>query len=76
MKIMEYMSCGKVTACFHFLESRRTADDTAVFVGRDDPEEFAEAIEKIFDNGQRRYEMASAARDRSLQLHWESLKRP
>jgi len=70
IKIMEYMSCGKVTVCFDLLESRRTAGDTAVFVERDDPAEFAEAIEQILDDGQRRCEMGNAARERSLGLHW------
>ena len=70
IKIMEYMSCGKVTVCFDLLKSRRTAGDTAVFVGRDDPAEFAEAIEQILDDGRRRCEMGNAARERSLRLHW------
>ena len=70
IKIMEYMSCGKVTVCFDLLESRRTAGDTAVFVGKDDPAEFAQAIEQILDDGQRRCEMGNAARERSLRLHW------
>lgn len=70
IKIVEYMSCGKVTVCFDLLESRRTAGDTAVFVGRDDPAEFAEAIEQILDDRQRRCEMGIAARERSLRLHW------
>jgi glycosyltransferase involved in cell wall biosynthesis len=70
IKIMEYMSCGKVTVCFDLLESRRTAGDTAVFVGSDDTAEFARAIEQILDDGRRRYEMGNAARGRSLGLHW------
>jgi glycosyltransferase involved in cell wall biosynthesis len=70
IKIMEYMSCGKVTVSFDLLESRRTAGDTAVFVGKDDSAEFAEAIERILDDGQRRSEMGKAARERSRSLHW------
>lgn len=70
IKIMEYMSCGKVTVCFDLLESRRTAGDTAVFVGRDEPAEFAEAIEQILDDGQLRCKMGNAARERSLRMHW------
>jgi glycosyltransferase involved in cell wall biosynthesis len=70
---MEYMSCGKLTVCFDLLESRRTAGDTAVFVERDDPEEFAQAIEKILDDEQRRCEMGMAARERSVRLHWGNL---
>jgi glycosyltransferase involved in cell wall biosynthesis len=70
IKIMEYMSCGRVTVSFDLLESRRTAGDTAVFVGKDDPAEFAEAIEEILDDGQRRSEMGNAARERSRRLHW------
>jgi len=70
IKIVEYMSCGRVTVCFDLLESRRTAADTAVFVGRDDTVEFAGAIEQILDDGRRRCEMENGARERSLSLHW------
>jgi glycosyltransferase involved in cell wall biosynthesis len=70
IKIMEYMSCGKVTVCFALLESRRTAGDTAVLVEWDDPAEFAEAIEQLLDDAQRMCEMGNAARERSLRLYW------
>jgi glycosyltransferase involved in cell wall biosynthesis len=70
IKIMEYMSCEKVTVCFDLLESRRTAGDTAIFVGKDDTAKFAEAIAQILDEGRRRCEMGNAARERSLSLHW------
>ena len=70
IKIMEYMSCGKATVCFDLLESRRTAGDTAVFVERDNPADFAKAIEQILNDGQRRCEMGNAAKQRSHSLHW------
>lgn len=55
-KIMEHMNCVKVTVSFDLLESRRAAGDTVVLWARDDPAEFAEAIEQILDDGQRRCE--------------------
>jgi glycosyltransferase involved in cell wall biosynthesis len=71
IKIMEYMSCGKVTVSFDLLESRRTAGTAAVFVCTHTPESFGEAILEILDDPIRRERLGQLALGRVRTcLHW------
>jgi glycosyltransferase involved in cell wall biosynthesis len=71
MKIMEYMSCGKVSISFNLLESRRTAGPAAIYVERDDPALFGDAILEILDDPKKREELGQAALERvRTSLHW------
>jgi glycosyltransferase involved in cell wall biosynthesis len=54
-KIMEYMACGSPIVSFDLTESRYSASSAAVYVERDDPKLFAQAIHDLLeDPGQRR----------------------
>jgi glycosyltransferase involved in cell wall biosynthesis len=53
-KIMEYMACAKPIVSFDLVESRRSAQDAAVYVERDDPRLFAEAINELLNDPIRR----------------------
>jgi len=71
IKIMEYMSCGKVTVSFDLLESRRTAGPAAVFVRTHNPESFGDAILEILDDPIRRETLGRLALERvRTSLHW------
>jgi glycosyltransferase involved in cell wall biosynthesis len=71
MKIMEYMSCGKVTVCFDLLESRRTAGPAAIYVERDDPALLGDAIVEILDDPVRRETLGRVGLERLRRsLHW------
>ncbi|MBZ5667067.1 MAG: glycosyltransferase family 4 protein [Acidobacteriia bacterium] len=71
IKIMEYMSCGKVTVSFDLLESRRTAGPAAMFVCTHNPESFGNAILEILDDPLRRERLGQLALERvRTTLHW------
>ena len=76
MSVRLFTECGKATVCFDLLESRRTAGDTAVFVERDDPAEFAEAIEKLLDDAQRMCERGMQRGKGASACTGESVKKP
>jgi glycosyltransferase involved in cell wall biosynthesis len=71
IKVMEYMSYGKVTVSFDLLESRRTAGSAAIYVDRDDPALYGDAILEILDDPMRREKLGRAASERvRTSLHW------
>jgi glycosyltransferase involved in cell wall biosynthesis len=71
IKIMEYMSYGKVTVSFDLLESRRTAGPAAVYVKRDDPALFGDAILQVLDDPGRCERLGRVAIERiRTSLHW------
>lgn len=71
VKIMEYMSCGRVTVSFDLLESRRTAGPAAIYVEKDDPALFGDAILAILDDTKKREELGRMALERvRTSLHW------
>jgi glycosyltransferase involved in cell wall biosynthesis len=71
IKIMEYMCFGKVTVSFDLRESRRTAGPTAIYVGKDDPEAFGDAVLEILDSPALRKKLGQAAAERvRTSLHW------
>lgn len=71
IKIMEYMSCAKPIVSFDLLESRRSAGPSAIFVQRDDPFAFGDAILELLDDAARRAQMGQAGWERvKTELHW------
>ncbi len=71
IKLTDYMSYGKVAICFDLLESRRTLGAAGIFVERDDPALFGDAILSVLDNPAIRRDLGAmaAARLRSS-FHW------
>lgn len=71
IKIMEYMYYGKVTVSFDLLESQRTAGPTGIYVDRDDPALFGDAIIAILDAPELRVKLGQVAAERvRTSLHW------
>jgi glycosyltransferase involved in cell wall biosynthesis len=71
IKIMEYMCYGKVTVSFDLLESRRTADQAGIYVNKDDPDLFGDAILEILDAPALREKLGQVAKERVRNsLHW------
>jgi glycosyltransferase involved in cell wall biosynthesis len=56
-KIMEYMACGRPIVSFDLLESRRSAQEAAVYVECDDTKLLAEKINALLLDPQRRQTM-------------------
>jgi glycosyltransferase involved in cell wall biosynthesis len=50
-KIAEYLALGKPVVAYDLLETRRTAGDAAVLVGKDDVDAFAEAVAELARDG-------------------------
>lgn len=72
IKIMEYMSCGKPTVCFDLAEAHYSAGPAAVYVQKDDPAQFGDAILELLDDPARRQRMGQAGLQRVRQeLNWE-----
>lgn len=71
IKLTDYMSYGKATICFDLLESRRTLGLAGIFVERDDPALFGDAILRVLDDPACRQELGelAAARLRNS-FHW------
>ena len=57
-KIMEYMACGNPIVSFDLLETRRSAEDAAVYVKEYDPHKFAVAVSDLLDAPSCRERMA------------------
>jgi glycosyltransferase involved in cell wall biosynthesis len=74
VKIAEYMAISRPIVAYDLTESRATAGEAAIFVS--DQEAFAEAIEVLLDDPQRREAMGRLGRERveSL-LSWEVSRR-
>jgi glycosyltransferase involved in cell wall biosynthesis len=71
IKIMEYMCYGKVTVSFDLLESRRTAGPTGIYVEKDDPALFGDALLEALDSPELRERLGRVARERvRTSLHW------
>jgi glycosyltransferase involved in cell wall biosynthesis len=71
IKIAEYMCFGKVTVSFDLLESRRTLGPAGVYVDRDDPALFGDAILDILDAPVLREQLGRIAVERVRKsLHW------
>ena len=74
-KILEYMACRKPIVSFDLTESRRSAEDAAIYVEKDDPALFAQAIERLLDDEAARVRMGELGFARIAgQLSWEHSK--
>jgi glycosyltransferase involved in cell wall biosynthesis len=72
IKIMEYMSLGKVVVAFDLPEHRFTAQDAAVYVTRNDTQAFAKAIAKLMDDAPRRVALGAVGSARiKTRLAWD-----
>lgn len=70
-KVMEYMAYCLPSVSFDLMESRASAADTAVFVESGNVSGFADAVEALLDDDERRVAMGAAARRRvELELDW------
>jgi glycosyltransferase involved in cell wall biosynthesis len=67
-KILEYVAFQQPIVSFDLLESRRSAGDAALYVEREDPKLFAEAILELLDDPARRKRMGQIGLDRSENL--------
>ena len=71
-KILEYMTFGVPVVAFDLKETRRSAQDAALYVEPDDVRGFAAAISALLDSPDRRAAMARAGRARMREaLAWE-----
>lgn len=74
-KILEYMACRRAIVSFDLKETRYSAGDAAVYVKGDDPELFAEAIDRLLKNPETCRRMGSIGYERiSGELSWERSK--
>jgi glycosyltransferase involved in cell wall biosynthesis len=70
-KMMEYMACGKPIVSFDLVESRRSAQEAAVYVEQDDAEPLAQAIDALLADPQRRQKLGDYGYERvNSQLDW------
>ena len=70
-KTMEYMAYGLPSVSFDLVETRASAGDTGAFVPSGDIKGFADAIETLLDDPQRRVKLGLAARKRVAEkLDW------
>lgn len=71
IKLTDYMSYGKATVCFDLLESRRTLGPAGIFVDRDDPALFGDAILRVLDDPADRQRLGAIALARlRSSFHW------
>jgi glycosyltransferase involved in cell wall biosynthesis len=71
-KSVEYLARGVPTVAADLVETRRTAADTAAYVPKGTPAEFAVAINDLLDDPVRREQMGTAGRNRFVELlSWE-----
>jgi glycosyltransferase involved in cell wall biosynthesis len=71
-KTVEYLARGLPVVSVDLLETRRSAGEAAVYVPTGTPEEFAEAIDALLDDADRREHMRAVALQRfSGMLSWE-----
>ena len=65
VKVAEYMAVGRPVVAFDLTETRRTAGEAAVYAERDDAQAFAEAIDGLLSDPERRARMGSVGRQRA-----------
>jgi glycosyltransferase involved in cell wall biosynthesis len=71
-KVLEYMAMARPIVSFDLLEARISAGDAAVYVPANDEMAFAEAIDGLLDDAERRHEMGQRGRSRlEEKLSWE-----
>jgi len=71
-KTMEYMAYGLPSVSFDLVETRVSGGDTSIYVPSGDIEAFADAIESLLDDPDRRVALGLAARERvATELDWK-----
>ncbi|HLU45744.1 MAG TPA: glycosyltransferase family 4 protein [Natronosporangium sp.] len=71
-KTVEYLGRGVPVVAVDMIETRRTADDAAMYVPTGDPKEFAAALDELLDDPDRRARMRQAGLTRFTELlSWE-----
>jgi glycosyltransferase involved in cell wall biosynthesis len=75
-KVVEYMAMGRPIVSFDLLEARVSAGDAAVYVPANDELAFAEAIDALLRDPERRQRMGELGRSRVEQeLSWDVSRR-
>ncbi len=75
-KIVEYMAFGLPIVSFDLLESRRTAETAAWYVGSNDPKAMGDAMIALLDDPEERRTMGQIGRNRfEATLAWEHQSR-
>jgi glycosyltransferase involved in cell wall biosynthesis len=67
-KIMEYMACQRPIVSFDLVETRRSAGDAALYIEKEDPKMFAEALLGLLDDEPRREKMGKIGLQRSVEV--------
>jgi glycosyltransferase involved in cell wall biosynthesis len=76
IKIAEYMAMERPVVCFDLGESRFTAGDAALYAKPNDEQSFADCIDRLLNDPERRARMGACGRARVAQrLSWEHSKR-
>ena len=72
IKMTEYMVYSKPIVAFDLTEHRFTAKDAAIYIGENDPEQFAQAVVELMDDKERQFQMGRIARKRvETEIAWE-----
>jgi glycosyltransferase involved in cell wall biosynthesis len=75
-KVVEYMAMGRPVVSFDLAETRVSAGDAAVYIGANDVLAFANAIDDLLNDPERRRQMGELGRLRVEQdLSWEVSRR-
>lgn len=75
-KIVEYMAMARPIVSFDLAEARVSAGDSAVYVPANDEHAFAEAIDELLNQPERRAQMGAIGRERvESRLSWDVSKR-
>ena len=75
-KVVEYMAMGAPIVSFDLTEARVSAGDAAVYVPANDEGAFAQAIDVLLNDPDRRHRMGESGRNRVEQeLSWEMSRR-
>jgi glycosyltransferase involved in cell wall biosynthesis len=71
-KTVEYLARGVPVVAVDLLETRRTAEDAALYVATGDPAEFAKALDELLRDDAKRAEMSTVGLKRfETVLAWE-----
>ncbi len=71
IKVTEYLAAGRPVVAFELTETRRTAEDAALYAPCGDLEGFAWLIVRLAQSGDLRRELAERAVARAEELVWE-----
>lgn len=71
IKVVEYMGAGRPLVAYALRETRRSAGAAALYAPCGEPATFAALVATLARDGERRVQMADAARARASELAWE-----